>query len=239
MIRDNKLAFLLPIRCILFIIIFIVGALLTNSTVEQISNWWSIVASCVNVLTILLLVLVAKKNGATYKQLINYEKGNTKASQIVLISLLIVALGMGGMYLAGFVCYGKFPYAAPMMIAPIAPWLAILNVFVLPVSTALAEDGLYLGIGVNHIRNKHLAILVPAFFFALQHSFIPLLFDTRYIIYRFISFLPLTVILCWYYRKNRNPLPIMVGHAIIDVATVAQIAMTSLIPGFYDMMCSF
>ena len=124
-----------------------------------------------------------------------------------------------------------------MMIAPIPLWLAIINVFVLPVSTAFAEEGIYLGCGVNQIKNKYVAILVPAFFFALQHSFIPTLFDIRYIIYRFLSFLSLTIILCWYYHKHRNPLPIMVGHAVIDVATVAQILMTSAIPGFYDMMC--
>ena len=49
--------------------------------------------------------------------------------------------------------------------------------------------------------------------------------------------LPLTLILCWKYHKSRNPVPIMVGHAVIDVATVVQILATSAIPGFYEMMC--
>ena len=83
------------------------------------------------------------------------------------------------------------------------------------------------------------SLLIPAFFFALQHSFIPTLFDVRYIIYRFLSFLPLTIILCHNYYKKRNPLPIMIGHAVIDVFTVAQILMTSAIPGFYEMMTDF
>ena len=38
-------------------------------------------------------------------------------------------------------------------------------------------------------------------------------------------------------RESRNPLPIMIGHALIDVATVTQILATSFIPGFYEMMC--
>lgn len=236
--NSRRLVCLLPVRRIVFLMIFVIGALLTNSSVENISYWWSIMASCVNIATIFLLVLVARRNGETFKALVNYEKGKTKASQVVLISLLIVALGMCGVHLAGFICYSKFPYAAPMMIAPLAPCLAIANIFILPVTLALAEDGLYLGIGVNYIKNKYAAILLPAFFFALQHSFIPVIFDIRYIIYRFISFLTLTITLCWYYYKKRNPLPIMVDHAIIDVATVAQIDMTSLIPGLYDMMCS-
>ena len=141
------------------------------------------------------------------------------------------------MYLAGFLCYGVIPYAAPMMIAPIPLWLAIINMLLLPVSTAFAEEGLYLGCGVNQIRNKYAAIFVPAFFFALQHSFIPMLFDARYIAYRFLSFLPLTIILCCHYYKKRNPLPIMVGHAVIDAATAAQILATSAVPGLYEQMC--
>lgn len=87
------------------------------------------------------------------------------------------------------------------------------------------------------VRNKHMAILVPAFFFALQHSFIPTLFDARYIIYRFLSFLPLTVILCYYYHKHRNPLPIITGHVVIDLATATQILATSAVPGMYEKMC--
>ena len=48
----------------------------------------------------------------------------------------------------------------------------------------------------------------------------------------------LTVILCWYYQKKRDPLPIMVGHVLIDMMTVSWILATSLIPGFYETMCN-
>lgn len=234
--KTKNLPFLLPFRSVVFALIFVIGSFMTGKTLDEISNIWSIVASFVNVVTILLLALVTKKSGG-YAKLINYEKGKTKPKQIIGMILTIMLVGMGGMYLAGFICYGVIPYAAPMMIAPIPLWLAIVNVFVLPITTAFAEDGIYLGCGVNHIKNPYAAVLVPAFFFALQHSFIPTLFDIRYIIYRFLSFLPLTIILCRHYQKYRDPLPIMIGHALIDVATVAQILATSAIPGFYEMMC--
>ena len=110
--------------------------------------------------------------------------------------------------------------------------------FLLPVSTAFAEDGLYLGCGVNEIENKCAGILIPAFFYALQHCFIPTLLDGKYILYRFLSFLPLTIILCWYYQKKRNPVPIMVGHALIDMMTVSWVLATSMVPGFYETMCN-
>lgn len=236
---SNKyLPYLLPLRCVIFLLIFVIGALCVNKNLSEISNWWSIAASIVNIVTILLLVILAKSNNSSYCELINYQKGKTTLKEIIITTIMVLVVGMSGMYLAGFLCYGIIPYAAPMMIAPIPLWLAIINIIVLPISTAFAEEGLYLGCGVNQIGNKYLAILVPAFFFALQHSFIPTLFDAQYVIYRFLSFLPLTIILCWNYYEKRNPLPIMVGHAIIDVATVMQIFATSLIPGFYEAMCS-
>ena len=235
-VMDSKLKYLLPIRAIMFILIFIIGSYITKNELSDISNWWSIVATIVNIITILLLVFISKKMNIGYLKLINYEKGKTKIKQIIIISLIVLFVGTFGMYLAGFICYGKFPYAAPMMIAPIPLVLAIINFIILPLTVPFAEDGLYLGCGVNSFKNKYMAIFIPAFFYALQHSFIPTLFDGKYIIYRFLSFLPLTIILCWYYRKHKNPLPIMIGHALIEMASVIMILMTSISPELYQTM---
>lgn len=232
----SKLKFLLPIRFIMFILIFIIGSYITKNELNDISNWWSIVATIVNIITILLLVFISKKMNIGYLKLINYEKGKTKIRQVIIISLIVLFVGTFGMYLSGFICYGKFPYAAPMMIAPIPLVLAIINLIVLPLTVPFAEDGLYLGCGVNSFKNKYMAILIPAFFYALQHSFIPTLFDGKYVIYRFLSFLPLTIILCWYYRKHKNPVPIMIGHALIEIASVLMILMTSISPELYQTM---
>lgn len=236
--KNRYLPYLLPLRCVIFLLIFAVGAFVTDKKLDEISNWWSIIASMVNVVTILILLFITKKQESNYWELVNYQKGKTTGKQIVSMSIVILLVGMAGMYLAGYVCYGVIPYVAPLMIAPIPLWLATINIIVLPISTAFAEDGLYLGCGVNQIKNKYMAIIIPALFFALQHSFIPTLLDVKYIIYRFLSFLPLTIILCWDYHKKRNPLPIMVGHTIIDMATVMQIFATSLIPGLYEKMCA-
>ena len=234
----NKLKYLLPIRSILFVLIFIVGAAITGRELAAISNWWSIVATVVNFITILVIILAAKKLKTSYAKIISYEKGKTRKRQVVAISAIVLLVGTLGMYLAGWLCYGKLPYASPMMIAPIPAALAIINFVALPVTVAFAEDALYLGCGVNQIKNKAAAILVPAFFYALQHSFIPTLLDVKYIIYRFLSFLPLTIVLCWHYQKHRNPVPIMVGHALIEVASVVMILITSLSPEFYNIITS-
>ena len=152
--KNNTLPLLLPIRSIVFVLVFIVCAWIAKTDIGQIGHWWSIIAVVVNILTILLLVFVAHKNGKTFGKLINYQKGSTRWTAIVLVSLGILVLGMAGMYLAGFLIYDNLLYAPPVMIAPIAKWIAIINVILLPISTVFAEDGLYLGCGVNQIKNK-------------------------------------------------------------------------------------
>jgi hypothetical protein len=166
--------------------------------------------------------------------MIKYKKGNTKIATAIFVSISTLCIGFSGMYFAGFICYNKFPYMPIMMLEPISVILSIINIFILPITTTLAEDGLYLGIGVNQIENKYAAIILPAFFYALQHSFIPFLPNMKFIIYRFISFLPLTILFCIYYYRKRNPLPIMVGHFIINIVTVFIIFVMSMFQAFYE-----
>lgn len=232
----NRLYLLLPIRSLLFVAAFFLLSLMSGEKLENLSQWWSVIASIINIAFIGILLFLCTKQKITYGKLIGYEKGKCKwyVALLIVVSMLIV--GMGGMYLAGYVCYGVFPYLAPMLIAPIPLILAIVNLFLLPITTTLAEDGLYLGLGVNYIKNKWIAIFVPAFFYAIQHSFIPMLLDGRHIMYRFLSFLPLTLWICYWYYKNRNPLPIMIGHGILNVATAVNILVTSAVPSMYEMM---
>ena len=232
--KKENLKYLLPIRSIMFIIIFVVGSYITKKSLNDITNWWSIVATIVNVITILILLFVTKRIGSSYKELINYEKGKTKIKEVIIITLIVLVFASIGMNVAGLICYKVIPYMAPMMAAPVPLILAIINFILLPLTVAFAEDGLYLGCGVNSFKNKYLAILVPAFFYALQHSFIPVLFDFKYIIYRFLCFLPLTIIFCIYYYKKKNPVPIMIGHAIVEIASVVLILVTSISPEIYQ-----
>lgn len=232
---NSKLKYLVPGRCIIFILIYLLMSQITKEPVEHFSKYWSLIATVVNIFMILFLIIVTKKNGSSYGNLIHYRKGST-VKEIVGTVALIVVVGMAGMYLSGLICYGKLPYMPVMMIEPIALPLACINLILLPITTAFAEEGVYLGCGVNQIKNRYLAVVIPAFFFALQHSFIPVLWSGTYMTYRFLSFLPLTIILCVIYDKKRNPLPIMTGHAVIDLATALQILATSAVPGLYEKM---
>lgn len=214
-----KLQYLLPIRCVIFLLFYIFKAVRGNNDISS----WSVFASVTNICTIYIILSAAKTNGLTYAQLMNLSRGQFRAKDILVI-IGCAFVGMAGMYLSGLLCYGTImPEVSIQLMAPIPPFFAIANLLVLPISSALAEDGLYLGCGVGQIENRYAAVALPAFIYALQHCFIPAIFDPRYMIYRFLMFLPLTVIFCVYYHKKRSPLPLMISHGLLDLATSSGI----------------
>ena len=230
--------FILPLfRSFLFIIVGVVFAIVTNQSLEQGSQWWSIICTVCNIITIVVLMVVCKSEGTTYKKLIGYQRGKGNLKYILLIVVLMLILGMGGMYGFGFVIYGYVPVT---MVQPIPVWVASINVILLPLTVVFAELPLYFGYALNGIEkvtgNKILSIVYPMFFYALQHSFIPLLYDWKHILFRFLSFLPLMFLLGIIYYKKRKLQPLMIGHGILDLATSVQILMTSISPGLFEMM---
>ncbi len=234
--NKQKLWLVLPMRCLLFITAFSLCSMITRKDLTEITNWWSVIASLINGITIFVLWMICRRNGKTYREMIRYRENKKSIFHGFLFIVTMLLIGMGGMYLAGWLCYGKLPYLAPMMIAPISPYFAVVNIFLLPLTMTIAEDGYYLGYGVNSFPSKWSAILIPALFYALQHSFIPTMPDLRFMAYRFLSFLPLTLWICFQYRKGRSITYIMAGHWLLNVATAVQIAITSFYPEIYTIL---
>ena len=60
--KNSKLKYLLPIRSIMFILIFVIGSVIAKQNLSDISNWWSIVATGVNIITINLLTMKKERH---------------------------------------------------------------------------------------------------------------------------------------------------------------------------------
>ena len=97
-----KKSVLLPVRSVLFLLIFIVGAAVVGKQVSEISSWWSIAATAVNILTILLLLVYASRRGQTYLEMVNLRRGTPKKELIIMV-VISLAVASGGMNLAGLI----------------------------------------------------------------------------------------------------------------------------------------
>ncbi len=231
--------FLLPLfRSVLFIIVGLLFAWLTNQSLEQASRWWSILCTIVNLITIALLIVICKKEGTSYKKLIASPKGEGNGVKFTLfIVLIMVLLGTSGMYGFGLLVYGYVPVT---MVQPIPVWLAAVNLILLPITVVFAELPLYFGYALTRIEeitgNKLLALGYPIFFYALQHSFIPLANDWEHILYRFLSYIPILLVIGMIYYRQRNLKPLMIGHGVLDLATGIQILVVSISPALFEIM---
>ncbi len=224
------LPLLMPVfRSILFVLGGCFLAAITGKTPEETAKWWPILFTISNIITIFILLIVCKAEGFTFAHLINPKKQPVNLKQIILTVLIMLITGIGGMIGFALLFFGGEP---SFLTQPIPIWVAAINLILLPVSVIFSEMPLYFGYSYNKLEeykgNKLFAAIYIVFFFALQHSFIPLLPDVKYMLFRFLSFIPLLIVLMIIYRKKKNLIPIMIGHGILDLGTAIQILVSSL-----------
>lgn len=213
----NKMKLLLSLRTILFIIFFLIIALITNKGLKDISKYWTLIVILCNLITIFTLYCICKKNNIKYLELIGYKK--TKLKKIVIIGLLIILIAILGTYLSGFIVYNIIPYNPDIIFQTLPIGIAFIDLLLLPITSIIAEEGIYLGFGINKLKELSLTI----FFYLLQHCFFPMIWDFKYMIYRFIAFIPVVIFMCVYYKKRGEIVPIMFGHFVINLITVLQL----------------
>jgi hypothetical protein len=64
-----------------------------------------------------------------------------------------------------------------------------------------------------------LPFVVTASVLSVQHMFLPLLFDWRYIVWRALMFLPLTLWLGWIILRRPTSLPyVAAAHGLLDLS---------------------
>lgn len=216
-------------RSVLFIGAGAAFAAFGGMTLEQGAAYWPVLCVLVNVITLFGLLGVCAVEKKTFRQLISPKQQKTKAVDVVVISLTMILVGIGGMVACSLLIYGGMP---EFLIQPLPlPW-AVASLILLPLTIVFAELPLYFGYACNRLveldfKPWHAGAYV-IFWYALQHSFFPLLPDPKYMLFRFMAFLPLMILIFVLYRRNNNLVPLMVGHGIMDLGTGIQILVISL-----------
>jgi membrane protease YdiL (CAAX protease family) len=69
-------------------------------------------------------------------------------------------------------------------------------------------------------RSTILAIAVVAFVWSMQHAFMPLTFDAKFMAFRLLAPLPFSVFAILLYLRLRRLVPLAIAHALMDGASV-------------------
>jgi len=222
--------FMLVARLVLFVVIqalFALGFVLTGSSQawENSANWWPVVVTFANLTCITLLIWLFRREGKRFWNIFQIPKEHIKSDSLVLLGTLIV-LGpvsyLPNIWLSGLL-FGDPQRTLDFIVRPLPLWAVYASIFLFPVTKGMAELATYFTYVMPKLEmqgiQRWLAVTVPSLFLAFQHIGIPLLFDTRYLAWRGLMFLPFAFLagIIMHWRPRMLPY-LAIIHVIMDMA---------------------
>ncbi len=196
---------------------------------EASAAWWTVSALVTNIVSIMLLAWLFRKENQRYFDFIPASR-QSMWKDLGIVLLLMVALipvaTFPNQWLANLL-FGSEEIVFALMFRPLPLWAGIASIL-FPITIAFAELPTYFGYAMprleKQIGNGWLAWALASSFLALQHITLPLILDWRFIVWRFGMFIPLAFLmgLCLKLRPRLFPY-LMAVHALLDMATVVII----------------
>jgi hypothetical protein len=186
--------------------------------------WLPVYGTAIDAGCLALLWRLTRREGIRLGDLVGFERPRLVRDALLGFVLIPVSLVFifGGVYAAGWLLYGTL--TPPYLFEPL-PWPAALyGVLVWPFVWGLTEQMTYNGYLVPRVqvlcRRTGLAIVLVAFAWSLQHAFMPLTFDARFMAFRLLASVPHSVFQALLYLRLRRVVPLAIAHAMMDGASV-------------------
>jgi hypothetical protein len=198
-----------------------------NAAVE-VRNWWPVYGTLVDFGCLGLLVWLTRREGIRLLDLIGIVKNKLLADFPLGLGIFILVFPstiFGGGMLAMLVAYGHLNPAFPEnTFIRHLPLLALLYSRILwwPIWSA-TEEMTYNGYALPRLiamtKSTWLSVVIVAFFFSIQHSFL-MLAGFQFGFYMFLTFVPLTLAMELVYLRIRRLQPLIVAHWLMDLSNV-------------------
>jgi membrane protease YdiL (CAAX protease family) len=186
-------------------------------------RWLPVYGTLIDAGCLALLWWLTRREGIRLFDLAGFER--TRLARDALLGLALIPASLAfifsGVYAAGWIVYGA---RAPVYLLGNLPLPAALyGVLVWPFIWGLTEQMTYNGYLVSRfqvLRSTSVAIAVVAFVWSMQHSFMPLTFDGKFMVFRLLSSVPNSLFQTLLYLRLRRVVPFALAHALMDGATV-------------------
>jgi membrane protease YdiL (CAAX protease family) len=170
-----------------------------------------------------LLWRLTRSEGIRLIDLVGFERARLVRDGLLGLALIPACLAfiLGGVYAAGWLLYGTL--TPPFLFGRLPLPAALYGVLVFPFIWGLTEQMTYNGYLLPRFQvlgGTTLAIALVAFAWSLQHAFMPLTFDSRFMAFRLLSSVPNSVFQTFLYRRLRRLVPLAIAHALLNSASV-------------------
>jgi hypothetical protein len=186
--------------------------------------WLPVYGTLVDGGCLALLWRLTRREGIGLFDLVGFQRA--RLARDVLLGFALIPLSLvfilGGNYAASWIVYGILTPA--YFFEPLPLLAALYGVLVFPFIWGLTEQMTYNGYLVPRFqvlcRSTILAIAVVAFVWSMQHAFMPLTFDAKFMAFRLLAPLPFSVFAILLYLRLRRLVPLAIAHALMDGASV-------------------
>jgi uncharacterized protein len=186
--------------------------------------WLPVYGTLIDAGCLALLWRLTRPEGIRLFDLAGFERTRLVRDLLLGVALIPVSLAfiLGGVHGAGWLLYGTLK--PPLLFSSLPVPAALYGVLVWPLFWGLTEQMTYNGYLLPRFQvvcqSTSLAIVLVAFAWSLQHAFMPLSFDARFMAFRVLSSVPNAVLQTLLYLRFRRVVPLAIGHAVMDSATV-------------------
>jgi hypothetical protein len=186
--------------------------------------WLPVYGTLIDAGCLALLWRLTRREGIRLFDLVGFERTRLVRDALLGLALIPASLVfiLGGIYAAGWLLYATL--TPPYLYGPLPLPAALYGVLVWPFIWGLTEQMTYNGYLVPRFqvlcRSTSLAIAIVAFAWSLQHVFMPLTFDARFMAFRLLSPVPQSVFATLLYLRLRRLIPFAIAHALMDGASV-------------------
>jgi membrane protease YdiL (CAAX protease family) len=186
--------------------------------------WLPVYGTLVDAGCLALLWQLTRREGIGLLDLVGFKRARLVRDVLLGLALIPVSLIfiLGGNYAVGWIVYGTTTPAYLFGQLPVPA--ALYGVLVWPFIWGMTEQMTYNGYLVPRLqvlcRSTSLAVAVVAFVWSMQHAFMPLTFDAKFMVFRLLSPLPFSVFVTLLYLRLRRLVPLAIAHALMDGASV-------------------
>jgi hypothetical protein len=221
---------MLPARLVLFALwqgVFALGYLVSGVADPWVASaaWWPFTVSLTNGVCAALLIWRYREEGGRFWSLFRIERGGLKRDWLPVLGFLVVVapVAMLPNILLGAAFFGDAETALNLFICPLPLWAAIVGGLLFGITQGLVELPTYFSYVMPRLeartRRLGLGLGLPVLFLAAQHIAVPLLFDSRFIAWRFLMFLPFALLVGLLLRWRPRLLPYLaLIHALMDLS---------------------
>lgn len=191
--------------------------------------WWSVYGTLADLGCLALIAHFARTEGVRLQDLVGKIRWRWGIDFFIGIGLLLLIFPFFALAAkpSSLIAFGSpTPYLYPGLLAGrvLPTWAVVYSLSVWLLIWSPTEELTYQGYALPRIfalsKHRWLAVVFVSFCWALQHCFIPLIWDWHYMLWRFLAFWPAMIVMVLIYLRIRRLSPLIVAHWVLDLSAV-------------------